>query len=188
MIRTLQLKTSLSALSAHISRLAMSTGHLELASQRSRSTPLLTESGMVLDGRQLLHVETRNMCRCEKCFGKHSHTRPNLPFQGSNYPDVRAEEIGRISDNFVSVRWSDGHEGMIARTFRGDYGPEPLASRVENLTDIIRRRNSEQIFWKGPNPEEQTKFWDWNWVVESSDNTREFLIHYIRYGIGCVTL
>ena len=49
--------------------------------------------------------------------------------------------------------------------------------------DLTRRKNSEQEFWRAPN-EEVKKIWDYSWVVSSGDNTREFLVHFIKYGIA----
>ena len=145
-----------------------------------------TDKGISVDGRDLLHIETRNMCRCEKCFGKHAHQRRDIPFRGNVFPGVRVEEIGKVSEHYLSLKWSDGHEGLIARTMRGDYGPDPIDSRLGNWLDLTRRKNREQSFWAGPD-EEVTKFWDYSWVIRSGENTREFLTHYMRYGIGFMT-
>ena len=146
-------------------------------------TAHITETGINVDGRDLLHVETRNMCRCERCFGKFAHQIQNLPPVGNAFPGIKVEEIGKLSEHYVSLRWSDGHEGLIARTIRGDFGPGKIESRVRDWLDLARRKNSEQEFWRTPN-EEVKKFWDYSWVVSSVDNTREFLVHYMKYGIA----
>ena len=143
----------------------------------------LTDYGINLDGRDVLHVETRNMCRCEACFGKHAHQRKDLPYRGNAFPGVRVEEIGRISDHYVSLKWSDGHEGLVARTMRGDFGPGVIESRLKKWLDLTRRKNAEQHFWKTPDGE-VTKFWNYSWVVENGENTRQFLAHYMKYGIA----
>ena len=152
-------------------------------SARTTKTAHITETGINLDGRDLLHVETRNMCRCEKCFGKFAHQIQNLPPVGNAFPGIKVEEIGKLSEHYVSLKWSDGHEGLMARTIRGDFGPGKIESRVRDWLDLARRKNSEQEFWRTPN-EEVKKFWDYSWVVSSVDNTREFLVHYMKYGIA----
>ncbi|KAL5264368.1 hypothetical protein ACHWQZ_G005459 [Mnemiopsis leidyi] len=149
----------------------------------SKPVTSITEKGIQLDGKTLLHVETRNMCKCEVCFGKHSHQRNKLPPIGNASPAVKVEEIGKVTSQYVSLKWSDGHEGLIARTVRGEYGPGVIESRVRKWLDLTRRKNVEQEFWSTPN-EEVTKVWDYSWVVSSGDNTREFLAHYMRFGIG----
>ena len=143
----------------------------------------LTDKGIQVDGRELLHIETRNLCRCEQCFGKYSHQRGDLPFVGNKYPGVKVESIGRISEHYLGLKWSDGHEGLIGRTLRGDYGAHPIDFRLTKWLDLSLRKNAEQKFWDTPD-EEVSKFWDYSWVVENSDNTREFLVHYMKYGIG----
>ena len=147
--------------------------------------PHITEKGICLDGKNLLHVETRNMCKCEVCFGKHSHQRNKLPHIGNAFPGVKVEEVGKMTEHYVSLKWSDGHEGVIARTIRGEYGPGVIESRVKQWLNLTRRKNEAQRFWSSPN-EEVTKAWDYSWVVSSGDNTRQFLAHYMRYGIGLI--
>ena len=147
------------------------------------NTAHITETGINLDGRDLLHVETRNMCRCEECFGKFAHQIKNLPPIGNTLPGIKVQEIGKLSEHYLSLKWTDGHEGLISRTIRGDFGPGKIESRVRKWLDLTRRKNSEQEFWRAPN-EEVKKIWDYSWVVSSGDNTREFLVHYIKYGIA----
>ncbi|XP_063690473.1 probable gamma-butyrobetaine dioxygenase [Bolinopsis microptera] len=141
-----------------------------------------TEKGIQLDGRDILHIETRNMCRCEACFGKNAHQCLDQPLSGSFAPGIKVEEIGRMSDHYLGLKWSDGHEGLIARTMRGDYGPNPIQSRMEKLLDLTKRKNTEQKFWGEPDAE-VSKLWDYSWVIKDVDNTTEFLTHYMRYGI-----
>ena len=143
----------------------------------------MTERGIEVDGKEFLHVETRNMCKCEACYGRFSHQRSDLPYRGITFSDVKVSDIGRTSENYVSLKWSDDHEGVIARNIRGNFGPDPLNSRVENWFDLTCRRNSAQKFWSTPD-EDVTKCWDYSWVVKNQENTIEFLTHYMKYGIG----
>jgi hypothetical protein len=109
-----------------------------------------------------------------------------FPLNGTMFPGVRVEEIGKMSEQYLSLKWSDGHEGLISRSMRGDYGPDPIDSRLGKWLELTRRKNSEQKFWAGPD-EEVTKFWDYSWVISSRENTRLFLTHYMKYGIGFMT-
>ena len=167
-----------------LSRLARLRPHSPLQTQLTRllSDAVVTEKGISFDGRDLLHIETRYMCKCEACFGKLAHQRLGLPLSGSLSPEIKVEEIGRMSEHYLGLKWSDGHEGLIARTMRGDYGPNPIHSRMDNLLDLTRRKNTEQKFWAKPDAE-VTKLWDYSCVIKDVDNTREFLTHYMRYGI-----
>ena len=147
----------------------------------------LTNYGIEDNGRELLHVETRNMCRCEACFGKHSHHRSNLPFEGGNlYPDVTVTGIGRESPHYVSLEWSDGHEGLVARTAQGEYGPQPVPDIMDKYLDISMRRNRSQEFWRAATPE-NAKMFDYRSVVSSMEKTRDFLAHYMIHGLGFLT-
>ena len=143
----------------------------------------MTERGIEVDGKEFLHVETRNMCKCEACYGRFSHQRSDLPYRGITFSNVKVSDIGRTSENYVSLKWSDDHEGVIARNIRGNFGPDPLNSRVENWFDLTCRKNSAQKFWSTPD-EDVTKCWDYSWVVRNQENTIEFLTHYMKYGIG----
>ena len=167
-----------------LSQLARLRSHSPLQTHLTRllSDAVVTEKGISFDGRDLLHIETRHMCKCEACFGKLAHQRLDLPLSGSLSPGIKVEEIGRMSEHYLGLKWSDGHEGLIARTMRGDYGPNPIHSRMENLLDLTRRKNTEQKFWAKPDAE-VTKLWDYSWVIKDVDNTREFLTHYMRYGL-----
>ena len=143
----------------------------------------LTNRGIEVDGNEFLHVETRNMCKCEACYGRFSHQRTGLPYRRITFSDVKISDIGKTSDNYVSLKWSDGHEGVIARNERGNFGPDPINSRVGKWFDLTCRRNSALKFWSTPD-EEVTKCWDYSWVVENQENTIKFLTHYMKYGIG----
>ena len=149
------------------------------------NTPItLTEYGIQDSDRELLHVETRNMCRCEVCFGRHSHHKTNLPYSGGNlYPGVRVTNIGHVSEHYVTLTWSDGHTGLIARTLEGEYGPDPVPHLVDKYLDISMRRNKSQVFWSKPTPE-NTKMFDYSTVVSSLDNLRDFYAHYMVHGVA----
>ena len=121
----------------------------------------LTNRGIEVDGNEFLHVETRNMCKCEACYGRFSHQRTGLPYRGITFSDVKISDVGKTSDNYVSLKWSDGHEGVIARNKRGNFGPDPINSRVEKWFDLTCRRNSAQKFWSSPD-EDVTKCWDYS--------------------------
>ena len=147
-------------------------------------TVTLTDHGIHDNGRDLLHVETRNMCRCEQCFGKHSHQKTGLPFYTGNlYPGVTVTEIGRVSEHYISLTWSDGHTGLIARTIRGEYGPEPVPTILNKYLDLSMRHNSSQMFWSAKT-EDNSRLFDYNTVISSLENTREFFAHYMTHGVA----
>ena len=144
----------------------------------------LTDFGIEDNDRRLLHVETRNMCRCETCFGKHSQQKSNLPFSGGNlHPGVTVTEIGKISENYLSLTWSDGHEGLIARTIRGEYGPEPVPTLINRYLELSMRHNTHQTFWSSVS-QENYRFFDYSTVVSNFGNIREFFAHYMVHGIA----
>lgn len=144
----------------------------------------LTDYGIQDNARELLHVETRNLCRCEECFGKHSHQKAKLPVsRGNLHPGVTVTGIGKISEHYLSLTWSDGHQGMIARTVRGEYGPEPVPSLIEKYLELSMRHNKLQRFW-GSADQDNYKIFDFNTVIGSLDNTREFFAHYMTHGIA----
>ena len=124
------------------------------------------------------------MCRCETCFGKYSHQKSNIPFDGGNlYPDVTVTSIGKVSQHYVNLTWSDGHNGLIARTIRGDYGPEPVPSIIDKYLALSMRENESQKFWVSKSAENY-KFFDYSCVISNIDNIREFIAHYMVHGIA----
>ena len=167
-----------------------SSSQLFLAQNTARylsETVKLTEHGIKDNGRDLLHVETRNMCRCEVCFGKHSHQKTGLPFSTGNlHPGVTVTDVGRVSEHYLSLTWSDGHSGLIARTIRGEYGPEPVPTILEKYLDLSMRHNRCQTFWSAKSPDNSTLF-DYNTVISSLENTRDFLAHYMVHGVVFLT-
>ena len=55
------------------------------------------------------------------------------PFRTGNlHPGVKVTDIGKVSEHchYVSLTWSDGHTGLVARTIRGEYGPEPVIAQT----------------------------------------------------------
>jgi len=154
---------------------------------RSLNRPLsssvhLTEYGIKDGARELLHAELRNLCRCEDCFGKHSH-QTGLP---DAQAEVRVTGIGPVSEHYLSLSWDDGHEGIVARTTRGAHGPEPLPSLLEKYYDLTMRRSTALELWKGQE-KESGKMFPYHDVIASDQNTRDFLAHFMRYGIGSIS-
>ncbi|XP_063688375.1 trimethyllysine dioxygenase, mitochondrial-like [Bolinopsis microptera] len=147
----------------------------------------LTEHGIRDNDRDLLHVETRNMCCCETCFGKHSHQKTGQSFRTGNlHPGAKVTDIGKVSEHYVSLTWSDGHTGLVARTIRGEYGPEPVPTILDKYLDLSMRYNRCQEFWSAKT-DKNSKVFDYNTVISSVGNTRDFLAHYMIHGIGFLT-
>ena len=162
--------------------------HSQSPSERHFSDHVkLTEHGIRDNDRDLLHVETRNMCRCETCFGKHSHQKTGQPFRTGNlHPGVKVTDIGKVSEHYVSLTWSDGHTGLVARTIRGEYGPEPVPTILDKYLDLSMRYNRCQEFWSAKT-DQNSKVFDYNTVISSVGNIRDFLAHYMIHGIGFLT-
>ena len=139
----------------------------------------LTENGLNDNGKEILHIETRNMCRCESCYGKHSHQKVLL----SVCKGVKITEILGVTTNYISMNWSDGHNGLVARTINGAYGPPSATSILDKYYDISMKKNSTQIFWN-KQTEDNFKQFNYDDVINSDEKTKEFLAHYMMHGIG----
>ena len=139
----------------------------------------LTEDGVNDNGREILHIETRQMCRCEACYGRHSHQKLLMTLGNG----VKVTEIMEVSENYISMKWSDGHKGQMPRTMTGAYGPPNTTSVLETYYDVTMRKNSAQVFWTVQG-EDNFKAFDYDEVIKSDENTKEFLAHYMKYGIG----
>jgi hypothetical protein len=110
-----------------------------------------------------------------------------LPFDTGNLrPGVTVTDIGRVSEHYLSLTWSDGHTGLIARTIRGEYGPEPVPTILDKYLDLSMRQNRCQQFWSAKSPE-NSKLFDYSSVISSLENTRDFFAHYMTHGIAFLT-
>lgn len=83
----------------------------------------------------------------------------------------------------MSLTWSDGHTGLVARTIRGEYGPEPVPTVLNKYLDLSMRYNRSQKFWSAKT-EENSRIFDYNTVISSLENTREFFAHYMVHGVA----
>ena len=99
---------------------------------------------------------------------------------------MKVTDIGKVSEHYVSLTWSDGHTGLVARTIRGEYGPEPVPTILDKYLDLSMRYNRCQEFWSAKT-DQNSKVFDYNTVISSVGNTRDFLAHYMIHGIGFLT-
>lgn len=140
----------------------------------------LEERGVLIDGTQLvLHNESRYLCRCSECFGATS----NQPLHTDDYSDVKITEVKEVQDHFVSLLWDDGHTGIIPRSDRGAYGNGYKPTPSSKFYDLSLRKNSVQTFWESPTGE-VTKRFQYEDVISSCEKTKEFLAHFMEYGLA----
>lgn len=119
------------------------------------------------------------MCRCEECYSKYS-TQKKVH---DTRVGIKITNIGRVSEHFMTLTWDDGHTGLVARTDRGAYGPAPIPSIMDKYYDLVMRRPHARELWRGDEKEEVGEYFNYADVIASDEKVREFLAHFMKYGI-----
>ena len=96
---------------------------------------------------------------------------------------VRATSVVKVTDHYIQVLWDDGHTGLVPRTDRGNYGPGSVTGLRDRYWEASVRSNKAMKYWPEPN-EEISRVHDWETVVGSAENIREFLLHFMSHGIA----
>ena len=135
-----------------------------------------TSVGLIDGTTELLDIETRNLCRCRTCYGPFSHQKliPDICI------GVKVDEILDVSDNYINLRWSDGHAGLIARTAIGAYGSQPVAGLLKKYYALSVKDNNEMEFWSKDEAAVSDPF-DYSMVIKSDESIRKFLAHFMKF-------
>ena len=98
---------------------------------------------------------------------------------------MKVAEVGRQTDHFLHLQWDDGHAGYIPITDVGAYGNGKTVQPSTLYYDLSVRSNSSQVFWDSPTSE-IVKRWEWGTMVGNDEMIREFIAHYMKYGIAFI--
>jgi len=93
----------------------------------------------------VLHYESRNMCVCGECWSKSSNQKIQ-PYTGDKSVKIIEVDEYDDADNYIKVKWDDGHEGLFAITDKGSYGNGVIDAPDEYLYKLSTRKNKYQAF------------------------------------------
>ena len=96
---------------------------------------------------------------------------------------MRVTSIVKVTDHYLQLLWDDGHTGLVPRTDRGAFGPGSVTQLLDRYWEASVRSNKAMKYWPEQNEDVQ-KLYDWNTVVGSAENTREFLFNFMTHGMG----
>ena len=96
--------------------------------------------------------------------------------------DIKVTDIVKESQNFLKVKWCDGHEGIVPRTARGYYGPPAVVDVIDKYYKLSLRHHSAIEVWDHPD-DNIYKFWNYEDLLASDEAVREYIAHFMKYGL-----